>query len=164
MKTLIKIAVVFALVALPVAVQAQGVTRSERKLMLDEVAGNASAATLTFTLKSSGGSQAKVQNGGYNLAVLHFDMDYTSGATAVGLVCSASDDGGTNLFVLQSCAVADGACTSTDASWAKAIAATDKKWAWRVDITGYAFVSCAVTVSTGAADDDITVSGYLTTS
>ena len=163
MHTMTRLLLVLALLALPAISHAQGVSRTERKALLTAVAGNAAASAKTFILVSSGGAQTKVQTGGYNLAVLHFNMDYTSGATAVGLVCSSSDDGGTNLFVLQTCDVAAGACTSSDASWAKAIAAADKKWAWRVDITGYAFVSCVVSVTTGAADDAISVSGYLTT-
>ncbi len=149
-------------VATPAFAQDVGVKRSERKLWLDDVDGDAAAGLLTFTIVSSGGAQTKVQGGGYNLAVLHFYADRNATMSAVGLTCSSSDDGGTNLFVLQTCDVSSGDCTSSDASWTKAIVA-DKKWAWRVDITGYSYVSCVVTVTGGHSSEAITVSGYLTT-
>ena len=141
---------------------AGGVARSERKVLLNAVAANAAAGSRTFTLLSIGGGSTKVADGGYNLAVLHFYMNWTATATAVTLVCSASDDGGTTLYTMQSCDVASGVCTSSDSSWVKAISA-DTRWAWRVDLSGYSYISCVATVTGGAADEAISVSGYLTT-
>jgi len=147
----------------PVSADADtGVMRSERKLWLDGVKGNAAAGLRTFTLRASGGNTTKVWDGGYNLAVVHVAMDYTDGTTEVSMVCSASDDDST-LFVMQDCAVASGVCTSSGASWEKAISAADANFVWRVDITGYRYVSCVVAMASGTANEDITVSGYLTT-
>ena len=146
----------------PFAVEASQVSRSERKVWLDAVAGNVAAGSRTFTMLTSGGSTSAVADSGYNLAVIHTLVDYTSGITEVAMTCSGSDDDST-LFVIQDCDVTSGVCTSSDASWEKAIAAADTNFVWRVDVTGLRYVSCVMTFASGAADDEITVSGYLTT-
>jgi hypothetical protein len=162
MKTIARLLLAVVLLVPSVSV-AEGVGRSPRSVMLNAVAANAAEASRTFVLVSSGGTSSKTFTGGYNLAVLHVNMNYTDGTTAVGLVCSVSDDGGTNKYVMQSCDVSSGACTSSDASWSKAIAAADKKFGWRVDITGYSYVSCVATCTGGTANETISISGYLTT-
>lgn len=138
------------------------VTRTERQVYLNAIAGNAAAGARTFVLPLSATSSL-LGGGAYQMAVLHFNANYTDGMTAVGMTCSSSDDAGTNLFVLQDCSTSSGACTSNDASWAKAISAADKKWSWRVDVTGYTYASCVVTITGGTANETLTVSGYLTT-
>jgi hypothetical protein len=131
----------------------------EKMTFLSAVAGNANAAALTFTVPLANSSYTVTSAS--QMANLFFNLDYTSGATAVGMICSVSDDSGSTLFLVQSCAVLSGACTSSDASWSKAIAAADKKWAWRVDFTGYTYGSCAVTITGGAANDALTVTGWM---
>lgn len=158
------VSLLIALLLSTVAQASDGVRRSERKLWIDAEAANAAAGLRTFTLLASGGSETAVMAGGYNLAVVHLDVDGLDGVTAIGMVCSASDDAGSTLFVIQDCDVSSGVCTSADASWTRAIAGfADTKIVWRVDITGYRYVSCVVTATAGTANESITASGYLTT-
>ena len=95
-------------------------------------------------------------------------LDIASGAILGELKLSGPVYGsvatdGTNLFVLQDCSTASGVCTSSDASWSKAISAADKKWVWRVDGTGMYYLSCTATVTNGTANEHITVSGMVNT-
>lgn len=140
-----------------------GVTAGDKKTFLNAVHANAAAGSLTFTVPVSNGPFTAGNGTETNqIANLYFNFDYTDGATAVTMTCSASDDKST-LFVIQSCAVATGVCTSTDASWSKAISAADKKWIWRVDLTGMVYASCVVAVTGGTANEHVTVTGWVST-
>lgn len=138
-----------------------GVMRSERKVWLDGVLANAAAGSRTFTLLASGGSTSRVNASGYNLAVVHIVANYTDGMTEISMVCSAADDDST-LFVLQDCDVVLGVCTSADASWVREISAADKNFVWRVDLTGFRYLSCVLTAANGTANETVTATGYLT--
>lgn len=131
---------------------------SEKVTLLSAVAGNAAASLLTFNVPLGNG---KIVTAARQMAVLHFAMDYTSGATAVTLTCSASDDNGTTLYPLQECPVVAGVATCVNVSWSKAIAAADTKWAIRIDATGYAYLRCVAAVTAGAANDSLTVTGWM---
>lgn len=131
---------------------------SEKLTLMDAVHGNASAGLRTFTFALGNQTSATAAR---QMAILHFNADYTDGLTAVSMVCSASDDSGTTLFVLQECTMSSGTCTSSGVTWSKAIAAADTKWVWRVDATGYAYLSCVVTMTGGTANEHLTVTGWM---
>lgn len=120
--------------------------------LLSAVACNASAANRTLSLSNPDG---------YGVAILQFDFTYNA-ATAITLTCNVSLDGGTTYAPLQSCAVSSGVCTSTDASWSKAVSANDD-WAWRIDFLSAPNVQCTVACTGGGASDTVTVYGRLTT-
>lgn len=164
MKRVLAIVLVAATTFLCASVaNAQAVSRTERKVWLNAVAANAAESVRTFTVVSSGHNTTRVGGSGYNLAVVHVALDADDGATNIGMACQASDDDST-LFTMQSCTVTDGVCDSKDASWSRAVAGfADTNIVWRVDITGYRYVSCTITITGGTANEDITASGFLTT-
>lgn len=147
-----------AMVALPSLASATGLhvgkdPTFDRKL-IDGVACNASEANRTFTLT------AGLANG-FGMGVFQFDFTHNA-ATAIAMTCHGSLDAQTTWAELQSCSVASGACTSSDASWSKAVSADDD-WMWRVDFLGAPDIKCIVTCTSGGASDTFTVYGRLST-
>ena len=120
--------------------------------LINDVALNAAAGTRTFALTEQ-------DMRGYGILTVFVDFAH-SAATDVQMVCSASDDQGTTDFPVQSCAVAAGVCTSTDANWTKAVAGNDE-WIWRVDIVGIPYLECVFSGTSGGASDKVVVTGYL---
>jgi hypothetical protein len=108
------------------------------------------AADRSFTISTSGAR-------GYGLLTLYISLTWDA-ASAVALTCTGSNDGNTTDYALQSCSVASGACTSSDASWSKAVTAS-KKWIWRVDVEGIEDIECTFTDTGGGASDTLTVYG-----
>jgi len=98
----------------------------------------------------------------YSTLVLTLNHSVHNSATAIAMSCTATVDDGTTDATLQECAVANGVCTSSDASWSKAVSGT-AVWAWRVDVRGYPSVTCTITDTGGDAADKITVKGVLVT-
>lgn len=101
--------------------------------------------------------------GGWGALSVYISLtDANTSITRFDLDCTASYDGNVTDFTLQSCAVATGVCTSSDATWQKASPGSTN-WVWRVDVEGYEDVECTVSVGagTGAAADVVTVHGRL---
>lgn len=104
---------------------------------------------------------------GMGVLMLLMDLESQNTVTRVDLDCFMSDDGGTTKFHMQSCSTAAGACTSSDATFQKTVAAADQ-WEWRVDVLGLAEdldLYCEVSVGAGAgtATDIIEVNGWFCT-
>ena len=136
------------------------VTRSARTVFLNAIAGNANLASRTFVLPLDTGFTTK-SGAAYQMAVLHFKFTYNA-ASKVAMTCYASDDYGSTSFTLQECTNDTGVCTSSDASWEKAVTGS-ANWVWRVDVSGTTYESCIITFTSGGASDALTVSGFLTT-
>jgi hypothetical protein len=84
--------------------------------------------------------------------------DGDNSVTAITMSCTGSEDQNTTDFTLQSCVVASGACTSSNASWVKDPSGmTTKNWVWRVDIEGVPDIECTFTDTGGDASDSIIV-------
>jgi hypothetical protein len=129
--------------------------------LLNNVSGNASASSLTFTIGPNIGTTITTGDDrleGYTWLDLRFNHSAHSAATAVTMTCTTSEDGGTTKEILQDCTVASGACTSDDASWSKAVSGT-KKWRWRVGIKNGKQAECVVALTAGDGTDKITVKG-----
>jgi hypothetical protein len=99
---------------------------------------------------------------GHNLLMLVVNHGTHNTATAIQMSCTGSYDGTGTSGTLQDCAVSSGTCTSSNASWSKAVSGT-AAWIWRVDITGIPQVTCTFTDTAGDASDKLTVEGYLWT-
>lgn len=101
---------------------------------------------------------------GMGLLVLYIDTSNNGGLSQVSLACTLSDDDNATPFTLESCAVSAGVCTSSAASFVKAITTTPQRWAWKIDIMGNAGdLSCTFTPSGGDASDFITVDAQFVT-
>lgn len=101
--------------------------------------------------------------GGYGVLTLFIALtDANTSITRFDMVCTGSEDNNATGYILQSCAIAAGVCTSTDSAWRKASPGT-KNWPWRVDIEGFPDVECTFSVGTGAgaAADLLTVKGRM---
>lgn len=94
----------------------------------------------------------------WGLLTVLINLSQQNTVTQVDMICSGSDDGNSTDYVFQECAVASGACTSSDATWEKTVAAADQ-WAWRVDTGGLPDWQCTISVGAGAgtSTDVITV-------
>lgn len=150
------------LLAAPAAAQVNNKTRVlELGTLINNVAGNAAAASLKFTIGPNIGSSLTTGDDrleGYTWLDLRFNHSAHSAATAVTLSCTTSEDGGTTDDILQDCSLASGVCTSSDASWSKAVSAT-KVWRWRVGIKNGKQAECQVALTAGDGTDRITVKG-----
>jgi len=125
--------------------------------------------TLVSAVTLDAASSAVTINGeaaqGFDLLILEFSLtDANDSVSAITMTCF---EGGlpTDMdYAMQSCTVASGVCTSDNASWVKDPSGmTKKKWATRVDISGYRNVSCTITDTGGLIGDILTVKGYLAT-
>lgn len=125
---------------LGVVIDAQGMDAS-RNFELDRPNGSPGAGLLVVWIELTDG----------NTSITRFDMS-----------CTASHDGNTTDYTIQSCTVASGDCTSDDSTWRKASPGT-ANWPWRIDVEGYPDIQCAFSVGTGsgAAADLLTVRGRL---
>ncbi len=129
--------------------------------ILNNIAGNASASSRTFTIGPKIGSTLTTGDDrleGYTWLDLRFNHNVHSAASAISLSCTTSEDGGTTDDLLQDCAVATGTCTSSDASWSKSLSGT-KVWRWRVGIKNGKQADCVVTITDGDGTDRLTVKG-----
>lgn len=129
--------------------------------LLNNIAGDASAATRTFAIGPKIGASLTTGDDrleGYTWLDLRFNLSVHSAVTAVTLTCNTSEDGGTTEEVLQDCSVASGTCTSSDATWSKAVTGV-KVWRWRVGIKNGKRAECTVAFTSGDATDRLTVKG-----
>lgn len=97
-------------------------------------------------------------NESWGLMTVLVNLSQQNTVTRVDLTCTGSDDGNTTDFALQDCAISAGACTSSDATWQKTVAAADQ-WVWRVDLLGLPDWECTMSVGAGSgtSTDVITV-------
>lgn len=124
--------------------------------LVDDVALNAAAATRTASVLLEG------SKAGYDIAIMHIDLTHTA-ATDVQMSCTITPSAADSAGVLQQCAVSAGACTSSDASWTKAVSG-DKVFLWRVDISGFpGTLACVLSGTSAGANDKVTVKGWLVT-
>lgn len=156
-----RLIIILVLAALPAASRANREGRARTYplgTLLSAKPLNGAAATLTASIG--------LQNDrdGYDIAKLTVVHDNTSGALTITMTCyEDTAAGGATSVILQDCTVASGVCTSSDASWSKAVTGA-KSWVWRVDISGYdAQVNCVFAAAGAAATDTITVTGQLVT-
>jgi len=98
---------------------------------------------------------------GFAVWVLYINHTNTA-ATALAMTCTGSHDNNVTKYVIQSCSVSSGVCTSDDASWSKTVSG-NKNWPWRVNILGYRDAQCVFTDTAGGAADFITVKSALVT-
>lgn len=99
------------------------------------------------------------QRGVYGLMSVWVELtDADNSVTAFNMTCYGSRDENTTDYTLQSCDVATGVCTSSDASWTKNPSAlATKSWVWRVDVESMPAVNCTITDTGGDASDSMTV-------
>ncbi len=126
---------------------------SDNGRILNAVACNASAGARTWTASAGSGA-------GYAVGLIQFHLTRVA-ATAVSMSCETSISAG-NWAALQSCAVSSGVCTSTDASWTKAVSG-NKNWTWRLDFLGAGDIRCTFSCTAGGASDLITAYARLST-
>ena len=138
--------------------QGYGETHKTRKLGSLITGGTLDAASHVATVSSADGGSL-----GYAVLSLYVKLtDANSSVTNISMSCTGSHDGGTTDYTLQSCAVAAGTCTSTNAAWSKTLTAQGN-WIWRVDILGYQEVECTFTDTGGLVADTLDVTGTLVT-
>jgi hypothetical protein len=118
------------------------------------VACNASAGTRTWTASAG-------QGAGFGVATFQLNLTRVA-ATDISLICYGSLDHGTSWAQLQSCSVAAGVCTSSNASWVKSVSG-DAQVPWRVDFLGYPDIRCTFACTAGGGTDLVTWYGRLTT-
>jgi len=118
------------------------------RTLINGIALNATASTRTFEV-----TEQEVQ--GYGLLDVYINHT-NSAATDVQMDCNASNDAGATDFAIQSCSITAGVCTSTDANWTKAVAASDT-WVWRIDILGFPRVNCVFSGTSAGGSDTVTV-------
>ena len=145
-----------ALFLVPVAAQSatpcENAYQKVNRTLLSAVAMNAAAALRTFTL-----TEQEVSAFGTVAVYIKFTWN---AATAISMACTASPDAGTTAYTLQSCSTVAGVCTSSNASWTKAVTAS-ANWVWRIDtlaLSAGARISCVISSTGGGAND--TVSAY----
>ena len=156
-----RIILALALIALPLAALAneEGKARAyQLGTLLSAVPLDGSGSSLT------GSIDVQNERSGYDVAKLTVVHANTSGALTVTMTCfEDTAAGGAVTVALQDCTVSSGVCTSSDASWSKAVTAA-KSWVWRIDIAGYrGQVNCTFAASGSAATDTVTVTGQLVT-
>lgn len=137
---------------------AQNKHRSNRLgTLIDTVAINGALAT--FTIGPTIGNDTILD---YGVLAVYINYDWAAAASII-MTCYALYPDDTKAYKLQSCSVAAGNCTSTDATWTNATSA-DEAFVWRVDIVGYSRVRCDFTggASVGA-NDKVVVKGELVT-
>lgn len=110
-------------------------------------------------------SQTQLSNmGAFGLLNVYLSLtDANNSVTNIRMTCTASLDGNTTDFTMQSCTVASGVCTSDNAAWDRnpSAVASPKRWVWRVDIEGLEDIECTFAPTGGAAADLLTVTGQL---
>lgn len=115
-----------------------------------EVITATDSTSTSFTLTGA-------QLSGYSKLAVYTFLDYTA-ATALSMTCSVSVEGRAEDFTLQSCSVSSGTCTSSNASWSKAISGADAYWVWVVDLVGIPSSTTVCTFTdTGGTSDKISV-------
>lgn len=117
--------------------------------VLNAVACNAAPAARTWTASAG-------QGAGWGLGAFQFDAAWAAAAGTMTWTCYGSLDNGTTWAELQACSVASGVCTSSDASWSKAVTAADD-WIWRVDFLGVSDIKCVYACTVGAGTETATV-------
>lgn len=157
MKRILVTAAALGLLLAPVTIAAQSQVRTthlirDLGLLLDGPALNAAAATRTFTVTESNMI-------GSGVLIAYVDFTHTA-ATDVQMTCTASPDGGTTYFAIQSCEVTAGDCTSSDANWTIAVSGDDTL-VWRVDTLGFPRVQCVFSGTSGGGSDTIDVTVFL---
>lgn len=128
--------------------------------LLNDIALNAGASTRTFTigpLIGTGLTTGDDKLEGYTWLDLRFKFTY-SASSDVGISCTTSENDGTDEDIIQDCTIASGVCTSSDASWLKAVSAS-KKWRWRIGIKNGKRATCVVTSTGAGSSDKLTVKG-----
>lgn len=124
---------------------------------LSAVALNAAAATRTMTVDLDN------EYLGYDLMVVYIDHTNSSGALTVTMDCTNAPTASDTDATLQDCDVASGVCTSSDATWEKAVTGS-KAWPWRVDISGLpGQIDCVFAAAGAGASDLATVKAWLVT-
>ncbi len=86
-----------------------------------------------------------------NGSVTRFDM------TAVAVIddLTTADTTDTAEYILQSCAVSAGACTSSDVDWQKTVSGSeDKKIVWRIDVAGVQDIKVTFDAGAGSGHAD----------
>jgi hypothetical protein len=116
--------------------------------IFNAVACNAAAGARTWT--STAGTFS-----GYGLIGFQFDFTRVA-ATWVSWTCEGTYNDGTSWAYAQSCSVAAGVCTSTDASWTKDVSGGSKNFIVRVDFLGASDIRCVWSCTAGGATDLVT--------
>jgi len=86
--------------------------------------------------------------------------DANDSTTALNMSCAGQHTSGKWSYTLQSCSMAAGICTSTNASWTKDPSGitSPKRFVWRVNSEGVPNLTCTLTDAGGAAADILHVS------
>lgn len=153
MRKLLSFLVILATSAPAFAQQIGDMSWYDQGKIIDAVACNGSSTVRRFTLTSGSGA-------GYGLLDLQVEFTRVA-ATAVALSCTTSINGQATWATLQSCSVATGVCTSTDASWSKDVSGGSANWVWRLDFLGASDVRCTFSCTAGGGSDLFTVYGRL---
>lgn len=103
----------------------------------------------------------------FNLLNVYIDHDDSANGTVtrvdmtcVGITDNLDSPGSTEEFIIQVCSVSSGVCTSSDNDFQKTVSGTeDKKWIWRVDVSGLQNIKCTFDAGAGSghADDRLDV-------
>lgn len=130
------------------------------KVLINNVALNAAAASRTLTLSTAAGS---LPVRGYGVLVLSVKRTRNAGSDLT-MTCTQSPDGGTTDFPLAECesAAASGVCTYYQQTW-KDAGSVSANWTWRVDILGYSEVECVFASTSANGSDLLTVTGSVVT-
>lgn len=156
---LAKLLALIAVFALPAVAEAR---RQPAQLCTPLVSG-LSDTDLTSS-RSFTTSRTDVGNSSYNLLVVYINHDdSTSGSVtrfdmaAVVVVpdLTTADNNDTAEYIIQSCAVSAGVCTSSDNDWQKTVSGSeDKKIVWRIDVSGYQDVKVTFDAGAGSGHAD----------
>lgn len=116
-------------------------------------------ATATLDASSTTVTIGTADLSGFGILTLYFKLTWNA-ASAISMTCTASPDGGTTDYKLQTCDIASGACTSYNSSWSKSVSASTN-WAWRIDTLGFPEIECVITDTGGGASDTLVIAGFV---